>query len=237
MESHTRTILKTLSWRLLATLATIGLVYTFIHQLDIAAAVGGIEVVLKLALYYLHERLWNRVKNGKKTTEAFVLWFTGLSGSGKSTLAGLTYDYLKKNGLKIESLDGDVVREVFPQTGFSKEERNAHVKRVGFLASLLEKNGTSVVASLISPYQEARDFVRSRCNNFVEIFVDTPLEECEKRDVKGLYKDARAGKIKNFTGIDDPYEDPVKPEIHIKTDGKSPEESLEEIKRAIKKYF
>ena len=155
----------------------------------------------------------------------FVLWFTGLSGSGKSTLADIVYEYLKKKEMKIEKLDGDVVRSILPKTGFSKEERNEHIKRIGFISSMLERNGISVLASFISPYHESRNFVRRLCNNFIEVYVSTPVEECEKRDVKGLYAKARGGEIKNFTGIDDPFEVPVNPEIKIDTSNQSVEKS------------
>jgi adenylylsulfate kinase len=144
-----------------------------------------------------------------------VLWLTGLSGSGKSTIATRVREILEKRGLRVEHLDGDSIRDIFPQTGFSREDRNAHVRRVGYLASRLESHGVVVIASLISPYAESRNFVRGMCVNFVEIFVATPLEQCEQRDVKGLYARARRGELKNFTGIDDPYEVPSNPELVI----------------------
>ncbi len=156
-----------------------------------------------------------------------VLWFTGLSGSGKSTISEKVFAELKEQGLKVEHLDGDAVREVFPTTGFSKEERDSHVKRVGFIASLLQKHGVFVVASFISPYQDARDFVRDMCEDFTEIHISTPLEVCEERDVKGLYAKARNGEIDNFTGISDPYEEPENPELEIDTTDITPEEGVQ----------
>lgn len=156
-----------------------------------------------------------------------VLWFTGLSGSGKSTISEKVYAELKERGYKIEHLDGDAVREVFPTTGFSKEERDSHVKRVGYVASLLQKHGVFVVASFISPYQDARDFVRNMCEDFTEIHISTPLEVCEERDVKGLYAKARKGEIDNFTGISDPYEEPENPELEIDTTDITPEEGVQ----------
>ena len=171
----------------------------------------------------------------KGNQKAFVLWFTGLSGAGKSTLADKTYRYLKQKGLKVERLDGDKVRSLFPDTGFSKEERDRHIKRVGFLASLLEKNGITVISSFISPYAEARRFVRQLCKNFIEIYVKTSLETCEQRDVKGLYKKVRAGEIRQFTGVSDPYEAPEDPEIIVETDKVSVEESFSFLKQQIEK--
>lgn len=232
-ESGLRSVLKTISWRLIATLITATVVYLFTGRVDIAAAVGGIDIVVKLILYYVHERLWNNVRFGKKEVTPKVLWFTGLSGAGKSTLAEAVFDEMKKRGYKIEHLDGDNVRHIFPKTGFSKEERDRHVRRVGFLASKLESNGIFVTASFISPYRESRQFVRNLCKNFVEIYVSTPLEVCEERDVKGLYAKARAGEITNFTGIDDPYEAPESPEITVDTSKESLEQSVQRIIKAV----
>jgi len=158
-----------------------------------------------------------------------VIWLTGLSASGKTTIGEALANDLKILGHKVEHLDGDLVRKMFPGTGFTREERDKHIKRVGYLAALLEKHDVFVVASFISPYQEAREFVRAQCNNFIEVYLSTPLEECEKRDPKGLYKKARTGEITNFTGIDDPYEPPENPEIEIDTTGLSVEEAVERI--------
>jgi adenylylsulfate kinase len=144
-----------------------------------------------------------------------VVWFTGLSGAGKTTIARWVADRLRKDGHPVEQLDGDAIRRVFPATGFSRTERDAHVKWVGYAASRLEHHGIFVVASFVSPYEAARRFVRGLCQNFVEVFVDTPLGVCEQRDVKGLYAKARRGEITNFTGIDDPYEPPSDPELTL----------------------
>jgi 3'(2'), 5'-bisphosphate nucleotidase len=146
-----------------------------------------------------------------------VLWFTGLSGSGKSTIAARVVEELKRQGRPVEYLDGDNIRDIFPATGFTRPDRDAHIRRVGFLASRLEAHGVIAVTSLVSPYQESRDFVRGLCRDFREIYISTPYEECEKRDIKGLYAKARRGEMKNFTGLDDPYEPPVKPELSIDT--------------------
>ena len=146
-----------------------------------------------------------------------VVWFTGLSGSGKSTLARWLAGEMRTAGLPVEELDGDAIRARVPSIGFTRQERDAHVRRVGELASALEQNGVSVVASLISPYEESRRFVRGLCRNFVEVYVATPLDVCEQRDVKGLYAKARAGGIANFTGIDDPYEPPCSPDLVLDT--------------------
>jgi len=235
--SMNRTITKALSWRILGTTVTFGLVYAVTGRLDIAALVCGLEIPIKLTVYYLHERAWGKLSLRINGRPAFVLWFTGLSGSGKSTLADRIYSYLTKRGYRVERLDGDTIRSIFPDTGFTKEERNSHVKRVGYLASILETNGIIVISSLVSPYIESRDFVRSRCTKFIEVYTAASLEECERRDVKGLYKKARAGEIKRFTGIDDPYEPPVDPEIYIDTGKRSIDESAAEIISCIKPYL
>ncbi|SMO65431.1 adenylyl-sulfate kinase [Fodinibius sediminis] len=163
----------------------------------------------------------------EKKLKPAVLWFTGLSGSGKSTISEKVYPALKELGYRVEHLDGDAIREIFPKTGFSKEERNAHVKRVGYIASRLQAHDVFVIGSFISPYREARDFVREMCGDFVEIHVSTPLEVCEERDVKGLYAKARKGEIDNFTGISDPYEEPENPELTIDTTDITPEEGVQ----------
>ena len=172
---------------------------------------------------------------GSEKKKPAVIWFTGLSGSGKSTLATEVFKEMKKRGYKVEHLDGDLVRDIFPRTGFSKEERDRHIRRIGFLASMLEQNGVSVVASFIAPYKESRDFVRNRCRNYREVYLSTPLEVCEQRDPKGLYAKARSGEIKNFTGIDDPYEIPESPFLTIDTSKFTIEESVEKVVSSILK--
>ena len=193
--------------------------------------------MVKMALYYVHERAWNKINFGRHMVRPFVLWFTGLPCSGKTTLADRVYEDLKGNGYRVERLDGDIVRSFFPKTGFSKEERSDHVKRVGFLASMLEKNGVIVIASFVSPYREPRDFVRGMCSNFLEVYVEASLEECERRDVKGMYKLARSGEIKNFTGVSDPYEPSERPEIIIDAEGETVEKSAGTVLRYIDKYL
>lgn len=161
----------------------------------------------------------------REANQPFVLWFTGLSGSGKSTLADRICSSLQARGIKVERLDGDEIRAVFPDTGFDRPGRMAHIARVGYLASVLERNGICTIVSLISPYAEARDEVRQRCGRFVEVHVSTPLHVCEDRDVKGLYARSRRGEISGFTGMDDPYEEPENPELRIDTSGLTVAES------------
>jgi adenylylsulfate kinase len=149
--------------------------------------------------------------------EPAVVWFTGLSGAGKSTIAHEVYRHLHAAHIAVEYLDGDGIRAVFPATGFTRVERDEHVRRVGFLASRLEHHGVVVICALISPYAASRLDVRQRCRRVIEVHVSTPLDECERRDVKGLYRRARRGEIRNFTGLDDAYESPEQPELRIDT--------------------
>ncbi|MBD3244418.1 MAG: adenylyl-sulfate kinase [Candidatus Moranbacteria bacterium] len=149
-----------------------------------------------------------------KNQQGFVLWLTGLSGAGKTTTGKAIYEKLKQKGYKIELLDGDKIRENLTQDlGFSKKDRNENIKRVSFVAGLLSNHQIGVIACFISPYKKQRQMARNFCKNFVEIHINTPLNICEKRDIKGLYEKARKGEIQKFTGIDDPYEEPKKPDL------------------------
>jgi adenylyl-sulfate kinase len=157
----------------------------------------------------------------------FCLWFTGLSGSGKSTITTHLVKQLRKRGSKLEVLDGDVVRENLSKgLGFSKEDRDTNIRRVAFVADLLSRNGVPVITAAISPYREIRDEARGQMDGrFIEAYVKASVEECERRDVKGLYAKARAGEIKEFTGVSDPYEPPENPELVLETEAQTPEES------------
>ena len=168
------------------------------------------------------------------TDKGFTVWFTGLSGAGKTTLSGLLADILRRRGRSVEVLDGDVIRTNLSKgLGFSKEDRDTNIKRIGFVCALLTRNGVATLAAAISPYQEIREYVRAQVGNFVEVFVKCDVNECIKRDVKGLYKKALAGEIKNFTGISDPYEEPTHAEVVVETDREGPEESVARIVRKL----
>jgi adenylylsulfate kinase len=161
----------------------------------------------------------------------FTLWFTGLSGAGKTTIADIVERELRQRHGKIEVLDGDIVRTNLSKgLGFSREDRDTNVLRIGFVSDLLTRNGVGVIVSAISPFKEIRDQVRRNIgDDFIEIFVDAPLEVCAERDVKGLYKKAFAGEIEQFTGVSDPYEPPASPELHIKTHEEEPHESARRV--------
>jgi adenylyl-sulfate kinase len=159
-----------------------------------------------------------------------VIWLTGLSSAGKSTLAENLCKRLLDQGCRVEMLDGDIVRRrLCKDLGFSKKDRDENIRRLGFLAELLSRNGIAVIVSAISPYRGARDEVRTRIPGFIEVYVNAPIDVCERRDVKGLYRQARAGRIQAFTGIDDPYEPPLQPEVECRTDLESIDESVRKI--------
>ena len=162
--------------------------------------------------------------------KGFTLWFTGLSGAGKTTLAERIDKILRARGMKVEMLDGDVVRTNLSKgLGFSKEDRDTNIKRIGFVCKILSRNGVVAIASAISPYRDVRDEVRQDIGDFVEVYVNCPLEVLVERDVKGLYKKALAGEIKNFTGVSDPYEPPLNPEVIVDSSKETPEESVARI--------
>jgi adenylylsulfate kinase len=159
-----------------------------------------------------------------------VIWFTGLSGSGKTTIAHRVEELLLDSGVPVEILDGDVVRENLSKgLGFSKEDRDTNIRRIAFVAHLLQRNGVFVITAAISPYRAIRDEARAMAKDFVEVFADAPLEVCESRDVKGLYAKARAGEIKGFTGIDDPYEAPENAEVVCDTEHEDVEQSARKV--------
>ncbi|TET78915.1 MAG: adenylyl-sulfate kinase [Candidatus Cloacimonadota bacterium] len=165
-----------------------------------------------------------------KDQRGFTLWFTGLPCSGKSAVANRTAEMLKEQGLKVERLDGDVVRKSLTRDlGFSKKDRDENIRRVTFVAKLLTRNGVAVLTSFISPYREVRAYAREEIGNFIEVYAKCSLEVCIKRDVKGMYEKALKGEIKEFTGISDPYEEPLEPEILLETDKESIEESASKV--------
>ncbi len=167
---------------------------------------------------------------GLTADRGFVLWFTGLSGSGKTTLAHLVEAELRARGHRVEVLDGDVVRTHLSKgLGFSKEDRDTNILRIGFVAHLLQRNGVAVITAAISPYREIRDQNRALIGDFVEVYAKCPIDVLAERDVKGLYKKALAGEIPNFTGISDPYEEPLNPEVIIESDRETVDESLAKI--------
>ena len=169
--------------------------------------------------------------------KGLTVWLTGLSGAGKSTIANALAEELRSQGRKVEILDGDVVRENLSKgLGFSKEDRDINIRRIGFVAELLTRNGVVVIVAAISPYRAVRDEVREMVGRFLEVHVDCTIEELTRRDVKGLYAKALAGEIKNFTGVSDPYEAPLDPEVRVDSGAETLEESLAKVLAAIDGY-
>ena len=167
-----------------------------------------------------------------------TIWLTGLSAAGKSTLGQAVSGELRAQGRRVEWLDGDAVRENLSRgLGFSKADRDENVRRIGFVAGLLTRHGVITVVSAISPYRELREEMRSRIGNFLEVYVNAPLEVCELRDVKGIYKRARAGGIQHVTGLDDPYEPPLQAEVECRTDRETPAESIAKVLGAVEHWY
>ena len=180
--------------------------------------------------YGMAANLEDRAHSPNGFHKGFTLWFTGLSGAGKSTLSQILVKRLKSAGAKVELLDGDVVRTNLSKgLGFSKEDRDTNIRRIGFVCNLLSRNGVIAIAAAISPYRAIREEVRESIGNFVEVYVECPIEVLTERDVKGLYKKALAGEIQHFTGISDPYEPPENPDVVVHTDSETAEESADRI--------
>ncbi|SFV57203.1 Adenylylsulfate kinase [hydrothermal vent metagenome] len=236
-ETNKRSIVKGISWRLIATSTTILIVYFFFDRLDLAIAAGMIESVLKIGLYWLHERVWFKIYWGQKKIEPFNVWFTGLPLSGKTTIADKVYDELEKLKIPIERLDSKDIRNLIPNIGYDRESRNRHMHRVGFLIKKLQKNSISTVASFVSPYRESRKAIREMVENNIVVYVKADIETCKVRDYKGVYKKALAGELQNFTGVNDVYEEPQYAEIIIDTDKMSADEATEIIVKYIKKNY
>ncbi len=236
-ETKKRAIAKTISWRITATLTTALLVYLFTGELGIAISVGLLEILAKMALYYIHERVWDKSHFGKKRIPGFVLWISGIPCSGKTTLADMIYNELEKEKLNLQRLDSHDIRPLFPETGFSRGEVNNHVKRVGHLASMLEKRSIIVIASFVSPYKESRDFVRKQCANYFEVFLEINPERAKTFDKKRLYEKAEKGEIDHFPGVNMLYETPETADMKLDMNAKSLDEAKEEILKEIRMRF
>ena len=236
-ETNQRSIVKGISWRVVATATTVIIIYFFFGRLDLAIAAGLIESVLKVGLYWAHERAWFKVRWGKKKIEPFNLWFTGLPLSGKTTIADKVYAELEKLDIPIERLDSRDIRDLIPGIGFAREDRNRHMHRIGFLIQKLQKNSISTVASFVSPYRESRKAIREMVKNNIIVYIKTDIETCKARDYKGVYEKALNGELKNFSGVNDVYEEPEHAEITIDTDKMSADEAAQQIVKYIKKHY
>lgn len=230
-----KNIIKSVIYRLYAFIITFVVALLVTGNVELSATIGVIENFFKIATYYWFDILWDKftIKKYKKS----ILWFTGLSGSGKTTIAKEIVKKLQEEGQPVMLLDGDEIRDIFKNTGFDKESRLRHINDVAKMAVYLQKKGIIPIVSLISPYTESRENAKKLSDDFLEIYVDTSLVVCEMRDVKGLYKKARAGEITNFTGIHEssPYEVPTNPDIIVHTSGISIEACVEKVLNKIKK--
>jgi len=239
IEKWWRSWLKTLSWRVVATLTLSAITLIATGSLVLAGTIVGLDIIIKSIVYYIHERLWSSTTVGQELKEynGCVVWFTGLSGSGKTTLADEVARQLRRKIIPVKRLDGDVARATFSSDlGFTKEDRDENNKRAAHAASWGSQDSI-VLSSFISPYKQQRDYVKGICKNYIEVFVKCPIKVCEERDVKGLYKKVREGKIKSFTGIhsDAPYEEPLNPDEVIFTDVESLKQSAKKVVALLKR--
>jgi len=236
-ETNKRSIVKGITWRVVATTTTIAIVYFFFDRLDLAIAAGMIETVLKVGLYWVHERAWFKVRWGRKKIEPFNLWFTGVSLSGKTTIGDLVFEELQKEQIPLERIDAKDLRDLIPNIGFTRDDRNRHMYRVGHLIKTLQNNSISTVSSFISPYRESRKAIRSMVKNNIVVYLKSDVATCQKRDYKGVYEKALSGEYQHFSGVNDVYEEPQKAEIVIDTRETSIDESVKIIVKYIKKNY
>ncbi|MEZ4962725.1 MAG: adenylyl-sulfate kinase [Saprospiraceae bacterium] len=267
-DTRARSVVKGFSWRFIGTIDTTVISYLITGNPLKALSIGGIEVFSKVFLYYVHERIWTRIKWGRKmelsSTEntpsdpstdsnihpvfdkllsreerqqflrqkSKVVWLTGLSGSGKTTIAQGLERKLLENNFFAQVLDGDNIRNgINCNLGFSMEDRQENIRRISEVAKLYKNSGVVTICTFISPTREIRSFAKNIIgeDDFLEVFINAPLEVCEERDVKGLYKKARAGEIKEFTGIDSPYENPISPDFVLMTGEMSIDEAVNKL--------
>ena len=236
-ETNKRSVVKGITWRLIATTTTMVIVYIFFGRLDLAIAAGLLESILKVGLYWWHERVWHKVRWGRNRIEPFNLWFTGLPLAGKTTIADAVYEELEKLNIPLERIDSKDIRELLPNIGYTREERNSHIGRIGHLIKTLQNNSISTVASFVSPYTESRKQIRDMVKNNIVVYVKADVETCKERDVEGKYKKALIGQYQNFTGVSDVYEEPTHAEIVIDTDNLSVREAVVVIMTYIRKQY
>lgn len=224
-------IIKSIGWRVIATLITAWVAWFVTGSATFAVSIGIIDTLVKLIVYYGYDLAWLKLTL-KKRKPAKVVWLTGLSGAGKTTIAKALANTLEKQGRPTVILDGDYIRDIFP-AGFDKASREAHIRRVAQMAAILESQNIIPIVSLISPYTAGREEARGYAKNFVEIYLSTSIDVCKERDVKGLYAKVDKGEIKNFTGIDAPYQEPDKAEIIMDTSNITVSRSVKRILKAL----
>lgn len=233
MDKTKLSLIKAVVYRIYSSSITFLIAFLLTGDLIAAISIGFLDTLVKVFSYFFFDEVWNKI-TGYKPKPA-VIWLTGLSGSGKTTIAKDLLEKLKKKSVVPVMLDGDEIRDIIKLHGFDEESRKKHNLSVGFISSLFEKQGNIVIVSLISPYDDVRNEIRKMCSNFIEVYVSTDLETCIERDPKGLYKKAKAGIIKDFTGISAPYYKPSNPEITLDTSKMSVSECSNRILDYLKK--
>ena len=238
IETKARSIAKAISNRAMNSLAGMLIVYYFTDgNKQVALAYLATDIVVKFLLFYINERIWNKLHYGKKELRPVTIWLTGLPFAGKRMIADELSSALAKRKITVERLDGDDIKTLFPQEGVSREERNEYLMRMGYFAKLLVKNGVFVVASFISPYEESRAYNRRLIKDYYEVYVATPQEECEKNDVWGNYEKARRGEIHNFVGVQEKYEPPASAELVVDLSKETAREATAKILKAIRHHY
>lgn len=224
---NNRFILKSILYRLYSSFITTFVSYLVTGSISVSLSIGILEFIFKIISYYIFEELWSKLFN--KKIKPCVIFLTGLSGSGKSTISKELSQMLNKNGNSVVILDGDEIRSNTNKNTFDDESRKSHNLNVAYMASLFEKQGVITIISLIAPFEDTREKMKSFSNNFIEVYISTPIEECIKRDPKGLYKKAISGEINYFTGISANYDIPKNPDITIDTSNLTVTEAVKKI--------
>jgi len=232
IETNKRSLIKGVSWRLMATTTTIIIVYLFFGQLDLAIMAGALETVAKIFLYYLHERGWNKIDYGKKRIEPFNLWIIGLPLSGKKVLADKVYEQLLSLKIPLERIESREVRKLLPEIGYERDDRILHIKRVGFLIKKLQRHSVSTICSFVSPYQEARDAVNEMTENYLEVYIDSDPEQYKTIQEAGFIESIDHTQLEDLNRISEDYDKPCNPKIVIK-----PNENLDEAVDRIVDYI
>lgn len=235
IETKIRSFVKTLSWRVTATITTIIVALAITKRIDIAVQIGLIEALLKMLVYFIHERSWAKFTFGIREKKPLVLWFTGLSGCGKSQISQAVYEKFQQRRIRVEYFNGRKIREIFPEIGYSPDNRKEHIRKIGSLIEILENNNTSVIGSFESPFEETRSYLRRHLINYIEIYVHASLDYCIGKDNRGLYRKAMNGELDNFVGVSIEYEEPKNPEILIEAESQSVRESVKQILKYLEK--
>ena len=235
IETKIRSFVKTLSWRVTATITTIIVALAITKRIDIAIQIGLVEAILKMLVYFIHERSWAKVKFGIHEKKPLVLWFTGLSGSGKSQISQAVFEKFQQRRIRVEYFNGRKIREIFPEIGYSPENRKEHIRKIGLLIGILENNNTSVIGSFESPFEETRNYLRRNLINYVEIYVHASRDYCISRDSRGLYRKAMNGELDDFVGVSIEYEEPKDPEITIEAESQSVSASAKQVLKYLEK--